>query len=72
MTKINSATFVQEVTIVDPQTKGNVTVSIFKHDQSGGIFGVDSSFIEQSFDDDETAMIADPFNNNSLVELSYI
>lgn len=67
--KTNTATFVKEVTVIDPDTQAEVKVSIYKHDNSGGMFGIDSSFIEQNFEDEETPMIADPFNNDSIVEL---
>lgn len=69
MSKINSALFVTEFTVRDPETKGIVTLAVYKHEQSGGMFAVDSSFIEQNFEDDETPMISDPFNNDSFVEL---
>jgi len=67
--KVLSATFVTEITVIDPDSKGEVAIAIYKHDVSGGMFGVDSSFIEQNFEDDEKPTIADPFNNNCLVEL---
>lgn len=67
--KVLSATFVTEVKVIDPDSKGEVGIAIYKHDHSGGMFGVDSSFIEQNFEDDENPIIADPFNNNCLVEL---
>jgi hypothetical protein len=69
MAKINTAVFVKEVTVTDPDSGGEVAIAIYKHENSGGMFGVDSSFIEQMFEDDEVAMIADPFNANSFVEL---
>jgi hypothetical protein len=67
--KTQTATFIQEVEVIDPDTNAPVKVAIYKHDNSGGMFGVDSSFIEQNFDDDETPTVADPFNNNGIVEL---
>jgi hypothetical protein len=67
--KTNTATFVQEVTVTDPDTQAEVKVSIYKHDSANGMFGIDSSFIQQNFGDDETPMVADPFNNNAIVEL---
>lgn len=71
MEKINSATFVEEITVIDPDTKGEVKITVFKHDQSGGMFAVDSSFIESVFEDDDTnIMLPDLFNNNAQVELS--
>jgi hypothetical protein len=69
MSKINSALFVTEVRINDPETKATVVLAVYKHEQSGGMFAIDSSFIEQNFEDDETPMISDPFNNDSFVEL---
>ena len=69
MSKINSALFVTEFTVRDPETKAIVTLAVYKHEQSGGMFAVDSSFLEQNFEDDETPMISDPFNNDALVEL---
>lgn len=67
--KTFTAIFVQEITVIDPDTKLPVEVAIYKHEQSGGMFGVDSSFIEQNFDEDENPTIADPFNNEAIVEL---
>jgi len=70
---INYAYLVEAVTVIDPDTKGEVNVCIFKH-QNGGMFGMDSSYIEQCFDDDEAVIINDPFDNtgDSLVELEGI
>lgn len=70
--QINTATYICEVPVVDPDSKGTVHVSMFKHEQSGGIFGIDSSFLDQCFDDDERVMVADPLNKNCLVELDGI
>lgn len=67
--RTNTATFVKEVTVTDPDTNAEVKVSIYKHDSACGMFGIDSSFIEQNFDDDETPTVADPFNNDGIVEL---
>jgi len=67
--KVNSAKFVKEIVVVDPDSGGDVALAVFKHNQAGGMFAVDSSFIDQCTDEDEPAMIADPFNNDALVEL---
>jgi len=69
MTKFNTAKFIREVSEVDPDSNSVVLVSMFKHNESGGIFGIDSSFIEQIFDEGERGFIADPFNFESKVEL---
>lgn len=71
------AKFVKEITVVDPDSKGDVQLSIFKH-QNGGMFAIDSSYIEQNFDDDAKVVIPDPFevysrdnlyNSNDGIEL---
>lgn len=67
--KTQTATFIEEVTITDPDTNTPVKVAIYKHDQTGGMFGIDTSFIEQNFEDDETPTVADPFVNNAILEL---
>lgn len=67
--RTNTATFIQEVEIIDPETNAPVKVSMYKHDSTGGIFGIDSKFIEDNFEDDETPTVADPFTNNGIVEL---
>ena len=57
---MDSAKFVKEITVIDPDTKGEVQLSVFKH-QRGGMFAIDSSYIEQNFEDDEDCLIPDPF-----------
>ena len=72
MKNINTATFIKEIFVTDPDTLGEVNVSLFKHNQSGGIFGIDSSFLEQLSDDDQNAVIQDPFNKGAEVILQNI
>lgn len=57
---MTKAIFVTEITIVDPDTQGNVQVSIYKH-PNGGMFGMDSSYLESITEDDESPVIPDPF-----------
>lgn len=57
---MSKAKFIKEITVIDPDTKSEVNLSIYKH-EGGGIFGVDSSFINQFFDDNDDAKIPDPF-----------
>jgi len=57
---MNQATFVKEITVQDPDSKGDVQLSVFKH-ENGGMFAVDSSFLDQCFDDDCDPLIPDPF-----------
>jgi hypothetical protein len=67
--RTHTATFIEEVTVTDPETKTPVKVAIYKHDHSGGLFGVDQNFIKENFDKDETPTVADPFHNEAIVEL---
>jgi hypothetical protein len=39
--------YITEVTVLDPDSNGEVTVEIWKCTDSGGIFGIDASFAEQ-------------------------
>jgi hypothetical protein len=55
-----TAKFVKEITVVDPDSKGEVELSVFKHER-GGMFAIDSSFLDQVSDDDDDPVIADPF-----------
>lgn len=66
---MNTAKYTGEVTVIDPDSKLPVEVSMFKHNESGGMFGVDSSYLEQSFEDDIEPVIADPFNIGKAVIL---
>lgn len=69
---MNTAKFLIETKTIDPDTGGDVHVSMFKHEQSGGIFGIDSSFITETFDDDEDVIIADPFNKGMAIKLNEV
>jgi|ERR1035437_1412609 hypothetical protein len=55
-----TAKFVKEITVVDPDSKGEVELSVFKH-QNGGMFAIDSSFLAQACGDDDDLVIPDPF-----------
>lgn len=65
------AKFVKEITVVDPDSKGEVEIAIYKH-ENGGMFGIDSSFIDQvleQVDEAETVMIFDPFEPINVTQL---
>ena len=53
------AKFVKEIKVKDPDTHGIVHLAVYKH-QNGGMFAIDSSFIEQCRDDFDDP-IYDPF-----------
>lgn len=72
------AKFVKEITVIDPDTKGEVSMSVFKHD-NGGMFALDSSFIEQELPEEGDCWIPDIFygefsfdDMNSVVRLEGI
>jgi len=67
---MNTAKFVEEISVTDPDSKGDVSMSVFKHEQSGGMFAIDSSYLEQCFDEDEDPVIADPLNKGRKIMLT--
>lgn len=64
---MNTAKFVKEITVQDPDTGGDVNLSVYKH-QNGGMFAIDSSFLDQMLEDEQDR-IPDIFNQNRLVKL---
>jgi hypothetical protein len=56
------AKFVKDITVIDPDTLGEVQIGIYKH-ENGGMFGIDASYADQVLDEgDDTEMcVADPF-----------
>jgi hypothetical protein len=67
--KIMNATFVKEVTVTDPDSKGDVSIVIYKDSSSGCMFGIDSCYIEQNFDDDDIIHMTSPYNENISLHL---
>lgn len=49
---MSKAKFVKEVSVIDPESNLPVEIAIYKH-EGGGMFGIDSSYIDQCLDDDE-------------------
>ena len=72
---MSKAILITEVTVIDPQSGGCVEVTIFKDPESGGMFGIDSSFLEQNFEDDEDVCVKNPFathqTSSGLIELDF-
>jgi hypothetical protein len=64
------AKFVKEVVVDDPDTRGEVHLAVYKH-ENGGMFAIDSSYIEQVLDpeDDGPMSIPDPFDRDGLQTL---
>jgi len=46
--------------VIDPDTKGEVELSVFKH-ENGGMFALDSSYIVQVLPEEGDCLIPDPF-----------
>ena len=65
----STARYVPEVTVIDPDSKGEVSLSVFKHNQGDGMFAIDSSFLDQCFEDDEDPEIDDPLNKGQEIIL---
>lgn len=66
---MNTAKFVNEITVIDPDNGNDVDLAIFKDKYSNGMFAIDISFLEQEFEDDEDPIIADPFNKGRAIKL---
>ena len=60
-----AARWLSVVTVQDPDTRGDVVVELFKDPISGGIFGIDSSFLEQG-----DAVIINPFDAGVRLDCS--
>jgi hypothetical protein len=61
---MNTAKFIKEIIVKDPDTKGDVILEVYKH-ENGGMFAVDSSYLEQNFEDDSEPVIPDMFDDNA-------
>lgn len=60
---MKTANFIKEIIVIDPDSKGEVEIEIYKH-ENGGIFAIDSSFLDQvaRTDDFDRPIIPDPFS----------
>ncbi len=57
---MNKAKYVQDITVIDPDTKGEVDITIFKH-ETGYMFAIDASYIDFITDySDKGDVINDP------------
>ena len=62
---MNTAKFVKEITVQDPDTGGDVEMEVYKH-QGGGMFAIDSSYLDQVHDDDTYPVVPDPFTGAGM------
>jgi len=59
------AKFVKIINVIDPDTGGYVELEVWKDPTSGGLFALDSSFLDQVEDS-----IVSPFNPTVTLELN--
>jgi len=66
---MNKAYFVKEIKVKDPDQFGSVELSVYKH-ENGGMFAIDSSFLDQVARTDEydRPILPDPFTAGDDVE----
>jgi hypothetical protein len=57
------AKYVADITVIDPDTMGPVEVTIYKDNNSGGMFGIDSSYLLTLSDVDP---VNNPFNGDEI------
>jgi len=66
---MKTAKFVTEVSVKDPDFPSlMVDVSVYKH-ENGGMFAIDSSWLDQCTEDDCNPVIRDPFETKGKVML---
>ena len=61
---IHIATYIKDIVIQDPDTGGDVDITIFKH-QNGGIFALDASYLDQVAPECSSGnpVVPDPFGD---------
>ena len=59
--------YVTEIEIIDPDTNAPVSISVYKEIENGGIFAIDSSYIDQVFEDGEDIIVNSLFHNNETI-----
>ena len=65
---MRKAKLVREITVIDPDTNGEVNLTVYKH-ENGGMFAMDSSFLDQCTDEDSYPVIRDPFETKGSLML---
>lgn len=61
---MTNANYVQVIVVNDPDTNALVEMEVYKDEDSGAMFAIDSSFLEQVTDE-----IPSPFNKNQMIKL---
>ncbi len=57
------AKFVKEIVVEDPDTGNLIEMEVYKH-ENGGMFAIDSSYLDHKFDDGE-GRVPDPFGDTT-------
>ena len=67
---MKTAKFISEISVIDPDTNQPINISVYKH-ENGGIFAIDSSYIEQVLDDDfEDGIVSlDPLSFDEVTKI---
>lgn len=61
---------IETILVKDPNTGGDVNLSIYKDIESGGIFGIDTSFLEANdIDEDDPIEVGNPFITDNEILL---
>ena len=66
---MSTARLLGQEPVLDPDSGAFVQIAIYKHNESGGLFAIDASFLDQCFEDERDPVIQDPFNEGSAVRL---
>ena len=64
---MTNANFIETITVIDPDTNAPVELEVYKDEQSGGLFAIDSSYLDQVVDNE----IPSPFNKYYMLKLVY-
>jgi hypothetical protein len=68
---MNPAKYVEEITVTDPDSNAPVELAVYKHIESGSMFAIDASFLNQCFPDNgKCPTVSDPINKGMIVQLT--
>lgn len=65
---MTKAFFIETITVTDPDSNAPVELEVYKDEQSGGLFALDASYLEQDVVNNE---IPSPFNKDYMIKLIY-
>ena len=61
------ATYISTITVVDPDSKGQVEIEIWKDPESGALLGLDASFLDMV-----SAKVASPYNSKTTLDTGWL